>query len=664
LSLLALGAGALPSCAAGSSSANAGADTSGSGQPSGAGTGAGACECPAGQVCDASGACVGCVDVDDCPVGKWCDPSSHTCLDGCDADDDCTPPEVCNTTTHECVGCTSDAGCEPGSVCGPDGTCVPGCSATQKCPGDLGCCNGACLDLATDTNNCGKCDNVCPALAHAVVACEAGGCVFKQCEPGFADCDKDTKTGCEWDEATSGACLCTPGATTPCYDGPLGTENVGTCKGGLSTCKASGTGWGVCIGQILPDVDTCTDGLDNDCSGGVDDPPDLDGDGWNACAKDCCETTAQCSDPKLVNPGAFEYAGNGLDDDCDGTVDNPLAACDAGLPSNASAATDYAKALDLCASTVESPAKPEDKKWGVIDGSFARADGKGSPHQNSRSIRTGFGSGVKALGGSSLVVLSTGVAAAQTAPNNASPSWAAFQGGQNLGTSSGVPQDWLAANNNNLPNAPGCPEPQGGTTAHDSIQLKLRVRVPTNAVSFTLTTFFYSSEYPEWVCSPWNDFFVALLDSAYSPGPSQPANPKDKNLAFYQANNSTYPVGVNLAFGNTGLFNQCLNGPTGCGGGSIGGATNTCTGTAQLTGTGFDIANPPSQFAGDPGWCGSSNLAGGGTGWLFMKGNVLPGETMELRFAIWDTGDPWYDSVVLLDNFTWSINAAKPGVEE
>ena len=46
-----------------------------------------------------------------------------------------------------------------------------------------------------------------------------------------------------------------------------------------------------------------------------------------------------------------------------------------------------------------------------------------------------------------------------------------------------------------------------------------------------------------------------------------------------------------------------------------------------------------------------------------MSGNVKPGETMEIRFVLWDTGDPWYDSLVLLDNFEWSLQASEPGVK-
>jgi hypothetical protein len=55
-------------------------------------------------------------------------------------------------------------------------------------------------------------------------------------------------------------------------------------------------------------------------------------------------------------------------------------------------------------------------------------------------------------------------------------------------------------------------------------------------------------------------------------------------------------------------------------------------------------------------------MAGGGTGWLTLRGNVSPGETMELRLAIWDTGGHIFDSLVLLDAFEWSLEPAAPGV--
>jgi hypothetical protein len=46
---------------------------------------------------------------------------------------------------------------------------------------------------------------------------------------------------------------------------------------------------------------------------------DEDDDSFGAC--DCCDSLEACTEPELVYPGALEVPGNGLDDDCDGTVD-------------------------------------------------------------------------------------------------------------------------------------------------------------------------------------------------------------------------------------------------------------------------------------------------------------------------------------------------------
>jgi len=64
-----------------------------------------------------------------------------------------------------------------------------------------------------------------------------------------------------------------------------------------------------------------------------------------------------------------------------------------------------------------------------------------------------------------------------------------------------------------------------------------------------------------------------------------------------------------------------------------------------------------------PDSCGYGGRHGGATGWLNMTGNVTPGEVMTLRFAIWDTADEIFDSVVLLDDFQWSVEASQPGVQ-
>ena len=83
----------------------------------------------------------------------------------------------------------------------------------------------------------------------------------------------DGSTGAVESTGSTGcvACVCAPGATEACYSGPPGTEKVGTCEVGKSTCDASGAAWGPCEGEVTPVMDVCSDGLDQDCSGVADD---------------------------------------------------------------------------------------------------------------------------------------------------------------------------------------------------------------------------------------------------------------------------------------------------------------------------------------------------------------------------------------------------------
>jgi Putative metal-binding motif len=467
-------------------------------------------------------------------------------------------------------------------------------------------------DLLVDPMNCGACGIVCTSDQ----TCSNGQCMTESCNPG------DTRA---------------------CYDGASGTEGVGPCAGGTQTCTPTGY-WGLCEGEVLPQPEICGNNIDDNCSGQADEDVDLDGDGFTTCGGDCCDST-ECSNPALVNPGAFEVPGNGVDDDCDGMVDNAAAAnCDQGLTSSSSDPMDFAKAIDLCQTATMS-----DKKWGVISATWSLTNGSGTPDAQGHSIRPHFGTGIQPQSGAALAVISTGVAAAKGDSNPTYPG----DGSESTshGDSSPFPSDWIGANNNTLPNAPGCPSPTG-SDANDPEMLTLKIRVPTNAQSFSLSSDFFSYEYPEYTCTQFNDFFVVLLDSGWT---GDPANPADKNLAFYEASGGQrYPVGVNLAYGNTGLFTQCVNGTTGCFGfGSPTGTTSTCTATDQLAGTGFDVAAS--------GECDSNSLAGGGTGWLTTQGNVVGGEIITLRIAIWDTSDDNLDSTAIIDNFQWSVNSSDPG---
>lgn len=457
--------------------------------------------------------------------------------------------------------------------------------------------------------------------------------------------------------------VCEPGTSEVCYSGPTGTQGVGPCQSGTRVCGSDGQ-WGECAGEVVPAGEACSNGIDDNCNGEVDEEADQDGDGFTNCGGDCCDSANEgCASPELVNPGAFEAPGNMVDDDCDGTVDNVAAAnCDAALTSNSTTAADYAAAMDICQTSTVT-----DTKWGLISARLTRADGTGAPLPAQHSIRPNFGNTVVQSGGA-FTVLSTGNAAA---PGQTNPAFLDFQRGSvnnglGLGGASAFPADFLAAHNGILPNAPGCPNVDQGSTANDPVMLELEIRAPTNAKSFSFSMNFMSSEYPEWTCSLFNDFFVVLLDSTFA---GTPANPADKNLAIYtSAANQVFPVGVNLASGNTGLFTQCKNGPIGCTANqnsnlTVAGTINTCMNTNELANTGFDITNPgPNSFStGFDGFCGANNTLGGGTGWLTTSGNIVGGEIFKLRIAIWDTSDGIYDSLAIVDNFQWSVEASEPG---
>jgi hypothetical protein len=82
---------------------------------------------------------------------------------------------------------------------------------------------------------------------------------------------------------------CAPGDEEACYEGPDGTLDVGRCQAGVRTCGDDGR-WGACEGQVLPaEVDGIPcNGIDDNCDGTVDthmdrSDPDSCGECGNAC---------------------------------------------------------------------------------------------------------------------------------------------------------------------------------------------------------------------------------------------------------------------------------------------------------------------------------------------------------------------------------------------
>ena len=98
--------------------------------------------------------------------------------------------------------------------------------------------------------------------------------------------------------------------------------------------------------------------------------------------------------------------------------------------------------------------------------------------------------------------------------------------------------------------ASGCPS-QMGSAVNDVVDFQIQIKVPKNANGFSFDFDFGSGEWPEYVCTNYNDSFIAYLSStAFNGG-------KPDNVSFDSKNN---PVSV-----NNGFFDRCTAGvETGC----------------------------------------------------------------------------------------------------
>jgi hypothetical protein len=355
---------------------------------------------------------------------------------------------------------------------------------------------------------------------------------------------------------------------------------------------------------------------------------DHDHDGYSVEQGDCNDCDRQ------VNPGAYDVAGNGIDEDCSGQPDDEPAGCDVAreLREDGVDPVQAARSLGICRMAA-ADAQGKDRTWGLLRASYVFPDGNATgiagetarcghagepPNSLSHGILSQFGTRVKPRQGTTFLVLSSGVARSGQvfAPMSLRPS----PNGAQMCTSSPPPMGFPVSDYSTCGDLRMFP---GSAEANDAIALELVIRVPTNAGALSFDFDFYTFEYSDYVCSFFNDAFVALL---YSKAPGIPAN---HNIALDSQGN---PVSV-----NNGFVEVCdpytYDGNKG--GVPFTRAFPCKLGTAELAGTGFE------QRA--------------ATGWLQTHANVVPGEELTLRFAIWDAGDEFLDSTVLLDDFRWEV---------
>lgn len=332
---------------------------------------------------------------------------------------------------------------------------------------------------------------------------------------------------------------------------------------------------------------------------------DADGDGYAA--------DTDCDDrQRFVNPGAYEVAGDGVDNDCDGATDESEE-CD--VPGSPIAVdTDdpilLARSVGLCAAAASGAGT---HPWGVlrayVKGAGLDAFGYGGfPVQH--GVLGHFGDVIEPRAGASLLALSTGVARTPADPGWPGSLDRPFDD-QYEAPPDGFPQDFSP-----------CPS-SDQTNVVNPIALHVDVAVPTNAVGASFDINFFTAEFPANVCFYANDTYVTLYRSI-------PASSEARS------NVTLTPTGRSVSV-DAMEFAACRSQTLST---AAGDTSFVCPdGPATLTGVGY------SQNPGD---------IGAATGWISSKFPVSPGGGFSLDFLIWDGGPrSSLPSTVLIDNWAW-----------
>ncbi len=178
-----------------------------------------------------------------------------------------------------------------------DGACfqlIPGCDEQglpAKCPAPKTDADEICNNLDDNCNR--EIDEGCDCEVNSVKVCYSGSPLTRNvglCRDGQHECKNGSWAECiddilpneeicdQFDNDCDGEvdedCECADGSAQPCYGGADVTLNVGECVLGTQTCD-NGV-WGDCKGDVLPGVEATPadcNGVDDDCDGQVDENP-------------------------------------------------------------------------------------------------------------------------------------------------------------------------------------------------------------------------------------------------------------------------------------------------------------------------------------------------------------------------------------------------------
>ena len=410
----------------------------------------------------------------------------------------------------------------------------------------------------------------------------------------------------------------------------LGCEAGANNGGGNPVSGGGGAGAGTSQGGASSDGGSSNDGGSSFVTGGqgtgggiitctpMGPDDDVDQDGFTPNEGDC-----EDCDPNR-NPNAIEAptkeGAEPYDEDCDGDIDEiePAVTCDEAIEVDEMDPFMAFSAIGLCKESTG----PDD--WGFVNAEWVMADGAPPPTDPSEASKyhrghgfvPDFGPNVDVREGETMLILSSGTARRPTDPGYSNVG--GFDKQIYGGFAQGFPKE-----------SPSCPPNTITGEVRDAAGVELTIQTPSNATGLSFDFNFYTFEWPGYVCTTFNDFFIAILDPI-------PMGQTDGNISFDQLGN---PVSVNNALlqvcgceGNPP--NQCQAGPL---------FYDCPLGNIALIGTGFGFDAGP--FAGNH----------GSSGWLRTVAPVPGGEEIHLRFAVHDSGDGVLDSSTLIDNFLWVL---------
>jgi hypothetical protein len=211
--------------------------------------------------------------------------------------------EVCNGMDDDCDG-TVDEAAAVERDCYPNG--VAGCVLTE---GQAPDCHGICAHGKQVCRD-GKLEPCSGAITPEAERCTEGGA---------AAADENC------DGMTDEICACTAAETRTCYTAASATINIGTCRAGSQTCFNGR--FGPCLGAVVPQTETClNENADDDCNGKTDDVVNRGAACSVASNMGLCRSgVLQCQKDRAelacVTPQPAAESCNGLDDDCDGRMD-------------------------------------------------------------------------------------------------------------------------------------------------------------------------------------------------------------------------------------------------------------------------------------------------------------------------------------------------------